>query len=223
MHACTNSCGHACICIAIYTNYHRSPTEEQEKQCVPEKLKRYLMSQNASGTVPRSEHFQTSGWILLCFWAQSTRQQGCWKHKQINCGKWTTYKWLIPSPLLISVGIKSTGIKKKKHQTFEVNIQVLFKRCSVWSYCMFTPMGGFRTGIKSLVLSGKIFILGVERSIWHLLSLLLLLQVVFFLFSFLSFIVSANWPSQCQFSNTGTQTSLYNALATAGTVASLSS
>lgn len=31
--------------------------------CVPEQPERYLMSQNASGFVPGSEHFQTSSWI----------------------------------------------------------------------------------------------------------------------------------------------------------------
>lgn len=45
---------------------------------------------------------------------------------------------------------------------------------------------------------------------------------VCFVFFSLPFMASANWPSQHQLSDTGTQTSLYNALATAGTVASLS-
>lgn len=70
MHAQTRVSMHTCIHIyRLPPVFHRG----EEKQCVPEKPKRYLMSQNASGSVPRSEHFQTSGWILLCFWALGTK------------------------------------------------------------------------------------------------------------------------------------------------------
>lgn len=81
-----------------------------------------------------------------------------------------------------------------------------------------TAVRQLRAAFKSPLRRGKLFVLGGERRVSVAAITVLLLPRSLFL-SF-PFTVRANWPSQSHLNYTGTQTSLYNALATAGSVAS---